>query len=99
MARIFNTFGPRMHFNDGVCVYVRVVCYKTDFTGRVVSNFIIQALQNKNLTVSMVYILCTISTIDCGIHPIVVWHGISDQIIHVCQVSSCKYVKYVFKEF
>lgn len=34
VARIFNTFGPRMHFNDG----------------RVVSNFIIQALQNKNLT-------------------------------------------------
>jgi UDP-glucuronate decarboxylase len=35
VARIFNTFGPRMHPNDG----------------RVVSNFIIQALQNKPLTV------------------------------------------------
>merc|ERR1719162_1284403 len=35
VARIFNTFGPRMHPNDG----------------RVVSNFIIQALQNKNLTI------------------------------------------------
>jgi UDP-glucuronate decarboxylase len=35
IARIFNTFGPRMHPNDG----------------RVVSNFIIQALQNKNITV------------------------------------------------
>ena len=35
VARIFNTFGPRMHPNDG----------------RVVSNFIIQALQDKNLTV------------------------------------------------
>jgi UDP-glucuronate decarboxylase len=35
IARIFNTFGPRMHPNDG----------------RVVSNFIIQALQNKPLTV------------------------------------------------
>eukprot|EP00977_Amphora_coffeiformis_P017583 scaffold5795_cov165-Amphora_coffeaeformis.AAC.10 len=35
VARIFNTFGPRMHPNDG----------------RVVSNFIIQALQNKNMTV------------------------------------------------
>jgi len=35
VARIFNTFGPRMHPNDG----------------RVVSNFIIQCLQNKNLTI------------------------------------------------
>lgn len=35
VARIFNTFGPRMHPNDG----------------RVVSNFIIQALQGKPLTV------------------------------------------------
>jgi len=35
VARIFNTFGPRMHPNDG----------------RVVSNFIIQTLQNKALTI------------------------------------------------
>lgn len=35
IARIFNTFGPRMHPNDG----------------RVVSNFIIQALQDKNITI------------------------------------------------
>uniref|UniRef100_A0A7S3VE75 UDP-glucuronic acid decarboxylase 1 n=1 Tax=Chaetoceros debilis TaxID=122233 RepID=A0A7S3VE75_9STRA len=35
VARIFNTFGPRMHPNDG----------------RVVSNFIIQALQNKSMTI------------------------------------------------
>lgn len=35
IARIFNTYGPRMSFNDG----------------RVVSNFIIQALQDKPLTV------------------------------------------------
>lgn len=35
VARIFNTFGPRMHPNDG----------------RVVSNFIIQALQNKPMTI------------------------------------------------
>jgi UDP-glucuronate decarboxylase len=34
IVRIFNTYGPRMHPNDG----------------RVVSNFIVQALQNKNLT-------------------------------------------------
>jgi len=35
IVRIFNTYGPRMHPNDG----------------RVVSNFIIQALQNENITV------------------------------------------------
>jgi len=35
VARIFNTFGPRMHPNDG----------------RVVSNFIIQCLQNKPITI------------------------------------------------
>lgn len=34
VARIFNTYGPRMHPNDG----------------RVVSNFIIQALQNEDIT-------------------------------------------------
>jgi len=35
VARIFNTYGPRMALNDG----------------RVVSNFIVQALKNENLTV------------------------------------------------
>jgi UDP-glucuronate decarboxylase len=35
VARIFNTYGPRMAMNDG----------------RVVSNFIVQALRNENLTV------------------------------------------------
>jgi UDP-glucuronate decarboxylase len=35
VARIFNTYGPRMDLNDG----------------RVVSNFIVQALQNKPLTI------------------------------------------------
>jgi UDP-glucuronate decarboxylase len=34
VARIFNTYGPRMHPNDG----------------RVVSNFIVQALQNEDIT-------------------------------------------------
>lgn len=38
VARIFNTYGPRMHASDG----------------RVVSNFIMQALQNLTITVSMV---------------------------------------------
>ena len=36
VARIFNTYGPRMHMNDG----------------RVVSNFILQALQEEPITVS-----------------------------------------------
>jgi UDP-glucuronate decarboxylase len=35
IARIFNTYGPRMHPSDG----------------RVVSNFIVQALKNENITV------------------------------------------------
>lgn len=35
LIRIFNTYGPRMHPNDG----------------RVVSNFIVQALKNENITV------------------------------------------------
>jgi UDP-glucuronate decarboxylase len=35
VARIFNTYGPRMHPNDG----------------RVVSNFIVQALQGKSITI------------------------------------------------
>jgi UDP-glucuronate decarboxylase len=35
IARIFNTYGPRMHPNDG----------------RVVSNFIVQALQNRDITI------------------------------------------------
>ena len=36
VARIFNTYGPRMHMSDG----------------RVVSNFIMQALQGQPITVS-----------------------------------------------
>ena len=39
VARIFNTFGSRMHMNDG----------------RVVSNFILQALQGEPLTVGLYY--------------------------------------------
>lgn len=37
VARIFNTYGPRMHMNDG----------------RVVSNFILQSLQNQTIKVSI----------------------------------------------
>ena len=35
VARIFNTYGPRMHPDDG----------------RVISNFIVQAIQNKDITI------------------------------------------------
>lgn len=38
VARIFNTYGPRMHMNDG----------------RVVSNFILQALKEDLITVGWV---------------------------------------------
>ena len=34
VARIFNTYGPRLHLHDG----------------RVVSNFIVQALRNQSIT-------------------------------------------------
>lgn len=37
VARIFNTYGPRMHMNDG----------------RVVSNFILQALKREVITVKI----------------------------------------------
>ena len=47
VARIFNTFGPRMHPNDG----------------RVVSNFIIQALQVSEL---MVFLFIIIEVIPLG---------------------------------
>lgn len=40
IARIFNTFGPRMHMNDG----------------RVVSNFIIQALKSEEISVGFLKI-------------------------------------------
>ena len=39
IARIFNTYGPRMHMNDG----------------RVVSNFVLQALQNEPITVKCLF--------------------------------------------
>jgi UDP-glucuronate decarboxylase len=44
VARIFNTFGPRMHMDDG----------------RVVSNFILQALKNEPITVKKYFIFLPI---------------------------------------
>lgn len=50
IARIFNTYGPRMNLNDG----------------RVVSNFILQSLQGKNITIygdgQQVYLPHTLSS-------------------------------------
>lgn len=64
VARIFNTYGPRMHMFDGeplhiqvkyCCVLLTLLCVHGGLhAGRVVSNFIMQALQGKSLTVSCV---------------------------------------------
>ena len=55
VARIFNTYGPRMHLNDG----------------RVVSNFIVQALRNQNITIygdgSQVRSFCFVDDLIGGI--------------------------------
>ena len=55
IARIFNTYGPRMAKNDG----------------RVVSNFVVQALQNKNVTVygngSQTRSFCFVSDLVAGL--------------------------------
>jgi UDP-glucuronate decarboxylase len=55
VARIFNTYGPRMAMNDG----------------RVVSNFIVQALRNENLTVygdgSQTRSLCYVDDLVSGL--------------------------------
>ena len=55
VARIFNTFGPRMHPNDG----------------RVVSNFILQALRNEPLTIygtgSQTRSFCYVSDLISGL--------------------------------
>lgn len=54
VARIFNTYGPRMHPNDG----------------RVVSNFVMQALQNKPITIygdgSQSRSFCYVDDLVCG---------------------------------
>lgn len=61
VARIFNTFGPRMHMNDG----------------RVVSNFIIQALQNQPMTVTYNFFLllsiCSSISISSACHHLNSW--------------------------
>jgi len=51
VARIFNTFGPRMNLNDG----------------RVVSNFIIQSIQNQNITVGVCFLKNIASKVFCTV--------------------------------
>lgn len=55
VARIFNTYGPRMHPNDG----------------RVVSNFIVQALQDQDITIygdgSQTRSFCYVDDLICGL--------------------------------
>ena len=48
VARIFNTYGPRMHMNDG----------------RVVSNFVLQALEEEPMTVRIWYFVAIIVLIS-----------------------------------
>ena len=56
VARIFNTYGPRMHPNDG----------------RVVSNFIVQALQGEDITLygdgSQTRSFCYVDDLIDGLH-------------------------------
>ena len=58
VARIFNTYGPRMHPNDG----------------RVVSNFIVQALQGRDITIygdgSQTRSFCYVDDLDRGLHAL-----------------------------
>jgi UDP-glucuronate decarboxylase len=63
IARIFNTYGPRMHPNDG----------------RVVSNFIVQALQGKNITVYgdglQTRSFCFVDDLISGLIALMNWEG------------------------
>jgi dTDP-glucose 4,6-dehydratase len=65
IARIFNTFGPRMRPNDG----------------RVLPNFMMQALQNKPLTVygdgTQTRSLCYVDDLIEGIYRLMFWHPAS----------------------
>lgn len=66
VARIFNTYGPRMHMNDG----------------RVVSNFILQALQNDAITVSYLRLRCFFSYKK---YVVDLWKWFSNSLISICQ--------------
>lgn len=71
VARIFNTYGPNMEKDDG----------------RVVSNFITQALQNKPMTVygdgSQTRSLCYVSDLVRGLVALATTEGITGEIINL----------------
>ena len=68
IARIFNTYGPRMALNDG----------------RVVSNFILQALQNKPITIygdgNQTRSFCFVSDLIEGLTSLFFMEGLHDPI-------------------
>jgi len=71
IARIFNTYGPNMEKNDG----------------RVVSNFIIQALENKPLTIygngQQTRSFCYVSDLIQGLYSLATTKNIDGQIINL----------------
>lgn len=71
VARIFNTYGPRMDKNDG----------------RVVSNFINQALENKSLTIygdgKQTRSFCYVSDMIAGLVKLMLKENISGEIINL----------------
>ena len=68
IARIFNTYGPRMSVEDG----------------RVVSNFVVQALQERPLTLygdgSQTRSFCYVSDLVCGLEKLMAKEDLSDPV-------------------
>jgi UDP-glucuronate decarboxylase len=68
IARIFNTYGPRMAVNDG----------------RVISNFIVQALRNQPITIygdgSQTRSFCYVSDMMEGLHRLMNTEGLSEPV-------------------
>jgi len=71
IARIFNTYGPNMEKNDG----------------RVVSNFIIQALENKPLTIyghgQQTRSFCYVSDLISGLYSLATTKNIDGQVVNL----------------
>jgi len=51
VARIFNTFGPRMNASTPQLAWCCILTHVQPYDGRVVSNFVIQALKGEDMTV------------------------------------------------
>jgi len=71
VARLFNTFGPNMEQNDG----------------RVVSNFILQAIQNKPITIygdgNQTRSFCYISDMIEGLNQLAITKNISGEVVNL----------------